>query len=437
MMWLGLLFAIMCIGVISENNGVPPHAQSISLQYGSDTQHLIQGFREKLVQCLRLGIYTDSPPYTVETLLHYLHLDYLHTNNTQNGLWVLSGMATRLALRMGYHRDGSNSSSISPFEAEMRRRTWAVIWNVDYSVSAHFDLPRMIHASKYDTAEPRNLVDTDFDINTEELPAARPDTEQTTIQYLVTKNRLIAVFAEITDLKVASPSCYTEIVKLDRRLNETYNAIPSGLKVQPVNPSVGGSPEVIMRRISLALSVQKSLCMLHRKYLLVAKSDKSSPAAVWTQIQQSHMTCIHAAVEILNHQSFLFQQTQPGGCLHQHWKFSSLINQGFLFATSILCSDLDQSSNSYVSGKQTAHSTGAEVAQRSRVLSRLKGAYAIWLQPSASSEEARKVAQAIRIVVAKHDYLAGGKQHQLCTISSPVSPALFAGVSLEVPVVRQ
>ena len=53
----------------------------------------------------------------------------------------------------------------------MRRRTWAVIWNVDYSVSAQFDLPRMIHASKYDTTEPRNLVDTNFDINTKELPA--------------------------------------------------------------------------------------------------------------------------------------------------------------------------------------------------------------------------------------------------------------------------
>lgn len=169
--------------------------------------------------------------------------------------------------------------------------------------------------------------------------------------------------------------------------------------------------------------------MLHRKYLPIAKSDKSSPTAVWTPVQQSHMACIDAAVEILNHQSFLFQQTQTGGCLRQHWKFSSLINQDFLFASSILCSDLDRSSSSYVSGKQTAHSTGAEVAQRSRVLSGLKGIYDIWLQSSTSSEEARKVAQAIRIVVAKHDHLAGRKQHQLCTISSPVSPALFAGVS--------
>lgn len=99
------------------------------------------------------------------------------------------------------------------FEAEMRRRTWDVIWNVDYSVSAQFDLPRMTHASKYDTAELRNLVDTNFDINTKELPAARPDTEQTKIRYLVTKNRLIAIFAEVSYLKVASPSCYTEIVK--------------------------------------------------------------------------------------------------------------------------------------------------------------------------------------------------------------------------------
>lgn len=224
-MWLGLRFAIMCIGVISENYGTPPHSQSIFSQHGSDTEPFIHQFREKLVQFLRMGLYTDCPPYTIETLLHYLHLEYLDSNDTQNGLWAISGMVTRLSMRMGYHRDGSNSSSISPFEAEMRRRTWAVIWNVDYSVSAQCDLPRMIHESEYDTAEPRNLVDTDFYINTKELPAARPDTEQATVQYLVTKNRLIAAFAEISDLKVSSPSCYTEIVKLNRRLDKTFHQV--------------------------------------------------------------------------------------------------------------------------------------------------------------------------------------------------------------------
>ncbi|EED16434.1 hypothetical protein TSTA_015220 [Talaromyces stipitatus ATCC 10500] len=66
--------------------------------------------------------------------------------------------------------------------------------NVTTLSPSGFGLPRMIHAFQFDTAEPRNLVDSYFDTNIKDLPAARPDTEQTTVQYLVTKTRLKAMY---------------------------------------------------------------------------------------------------------------------------------------------------------------------------------------------------------------------------------------------------
>ncbi|EWC48825.1 hypothetical protein DRE_00130 [Drechslerella stenobrocha 248] len=46
-------------------------------------------------------------------------------------LWVVTGMAVRIAQRMGVHRDGAKLS-LPPFEVEMRRRIWREILVLDF-----------------------------------------------------------------------------------------------------------------------------------------------------------------------------------------------------------------------------------------------------------------------------------------------------------------
>ena len=41
--------------------------------------------------------------------------------NRGNGIWVLNGLAIRIAESMGLHRDGGQLA-LSPFQAEIRRR---------------------------------------------------------------------------------------------------------------------------------------------------------------------------------------------------------------------------------------------------------------------------------------------------------------------------
>lgn len=78
-------------------------------------------YREKIVQCLVLGRYTKSVPYTIETLL-YFTVEHFQCEDTQVGNWTLLGMIVCLAMRMGYHRDAAHSPQISPYHGEMRRR---------------------------------------------------------------------------------------------------------------------------------------------------------------------------------------------------------------------------------------------------------------------------------------------------------------------------
>ena len=45
-------------------------------------------------------------------------------------LWVLSGIAVRIAQRMGLHKDAAGSE-LTPFQTEMRRRLWWQIFILD------------------------------------------------------------------------------------------------------------------------------------------------------------------------------------------------------------------------------------------------------------------------------------------------------------------
>jgi Fungal specific transcription factor domain len=296
----------------------------------------VQFYREKIVQCLILGKYTKAAPYTVETLLLYFAIEHNQCKDTQIGTWILLGMIVRIALRMGYHRDARHSARISPFHGEMRRRAWAVIFGLDIIVSSQIGLPRMIKERQSDTAELHNLLDSDFDEEVVNLPASRLDTDLTPMLYVVARTKMLSVFGKISDLTTSTqPSSYNDIMRLDKNLHEARIAIPQALQLRPMTRSITDSGDVVMQRIYLALLFHKAQCVLHRKYLIPAHSNN--------QYAYSRKSCIDAALQTLQHQSTLNQETRPGGQLYQHrWKVSSLINHDFLLATTILCLDLDR-----------------------------------------------------------------------------------------------
>lgn len=50
----------------------------------------------------------------------------------------------------------------------MQQRSWAMIVQLDLITSSQIRLPRMMKDWQSDTAEPRNLLDGDFDVNVTE-----------------------------------------------------------------------------------------------------------------------------------------------------------------------------------------------------------------------------------------------------------------------------
>ena len=235
-MWVALLYSMMCRAAlfnrasVTESEGVPPDYPYVDVHQEIAPSVSVQLLRERIVQCLILGRYTNPGPYTLESLLLYFATEYFLCPATEIGTFVLVGIIVRLAMRMGYHRDPSHLPSIKPLEVEMRRRVWASVFQLDLMMSAQVGLPRILKQGQSDTLEPRNIMDDDFDEHTLELPLARSDNDPTIILFIIARMRMASAFSIILDLttSMTQPS-YAQIMEADQVLSDALTGVPKCL----------------------------------------------------------------------------------------------------------------------------------------------------------------------------------------------------------------
>jgi hypothetical protein len=368
---------------------IPPSLSSARMDF----------YREKTVQCLILGNFTMCPPYTVEAFLQYFTIEYFRSQDTQYGVWMMVGMIVRVAFRMGYHREPSRFPNISPFKGEMRRRLWAMVVQLDLMSSTQVGLPRMIQPFMHDVREPRNLNDDDLDEDTTELPPSRPDTDPTINLYTVARNRVLHVFARVVDMTNSSTQpAYQDVMELDNALHAVFEKLPESMRAIRFTDFDKVDSNLAMRRLYLGLSFLRAKLMIHRPYLLLARTDK--------RYEDSRIACLDAALEMLKYQKLLDVKSRPGGWLWSHtwrlwavsWRLSSLVNHDFLLATTVLALELDNDISSPIvdSGDPMT-----EQVRSIEIVEALKDAYAIWLEGSEKSREAKRVAAALKVVLGK------------------------------------
>lgn len=84
----------------------------------------------------------------------------------------LLGIAVRIALRMGLHRDGT-ALGLPPVQAEERRRTWWQMQHLEIAVSQLVGTIAMSLYADWDTALPASIEDDDLTPDMNTLPAER------------------------------------------------------------------------------------------------------------------------------------------------------------------------------------------------------------------------------------------------------------------------
>ena len=111
-MWLGLLYSVLCLAMLSYHKvgDEPPEWKGRALDLANE-------YRLRTVQCLIKSDYTKPVEYTVETMILYVFGEYSSRWDADLGLWLIVSLITRIAFRMGYHRDSKWFPSITPFQA--------------------------------------------------------------------------------------------------------------------------------------------------------------------------------------------------------------------------------------------------------------------------------------------------------------------------------
>lgn len=422
-MWLGQLFAIMCLSSQFQQLVLAPNALTpLAMSPGQDNELAIATFQAKLVECLILGHYTEGGPCVVETLIMYFLSEVFPLKEVDVGIWMLVGTIVQIAMHMGYHRDAVHfPKSITPFAGEMRRRVWSMVLQIDFSISTQLGLPRLI--SQSNTSEPRNLYDSDFDESTTELPPSRPQTEVTPILYTLAKLRILSVGIQISDL-ISEPReyPYSEVLRLDQQINEAMDSLPSSMKWEGLSASLTATPLVLVQRIWLNMCIQRLKVVLHKRFLAQSFTDRQ-------QYTYSRSTCLTAAMKILEFQQLFDEETRPDGRLYQiRWRVSTAVTQDFLLATSVLCLHLQTRVQAHGQHSHPQQRNSLEIAviasQGGRIRELLRTSLDIWLRMSADSTEARRAAQALRYVLRET-----GPSALESTISGPSpSPLDFQGM---------
>ncbi|KIM92882.1 hypothetical protein OIDMADRAFT_173659 [Oidiodendron maius Zn] len=387
LLWISVLFSIMALAMQYQHLGEDPP--------DPETMARIHMFRERTVHCLVLGQFTWGKEYVLEAMVNYIALEMLLCKDADIGLWLVVGMLVQLALGLGYHRDARHFSNVSLFAGEMRRRVWAVIMQMDLRLSSQMGLPRLIQLHQCDTAEPSNLLDTDFDETTVELPPSRPETEVTPVLYVLAKSRIDRISGLVSDLLADTrEQPYTVIMEMDGKLQDAEASLPPIFRWQPLSQSFMVPPQIVMHRVWLQLAIPRLRIWLHRKYL--------APSYMQADYEYSRNACVQAGIKILEFQQLLDEETGPDGLLYPvRWMMITSLGQFvFLLGMSILCY--------YVQLAKVRPDVSLHQETGIRIYNLLRNTYPIWLRSSTVSREARRAADHLSLLLGLRGRKEGG-----------------------------
>ncbi|KAF2421042.1 hypothetical protein EJ08DRAFT_702206 [Tothia fuscella] len=161
---IALLFSVYAFG-LSSMTGVECE-RKLGLGRSSLLERLQHGTQQALTKASFLR---SSELVTLQALCHFLL--YMRSRLDAQTLWILSGVAFRISQRIGLHKD-DESTALTPFEREFRRRLWRQLMILDHTSSelAGTSANNSILIPSWDAKLPLNVNDNELFPGMTELP---------------------------------------------------------------------------------------------------------------------------------------------------------------------------------------------------------------------------------------------------------------------------
>jgi hypothetical protein len=206
--------------------------------------------------------------------------------------WLAAGFLLREAMMIGLHRDPINFKSISPFYAEIRRRLWATIVELDLQAALDTGVPAGISGDDYDCAPPSNLDDEEFSFSSTVIPASKPGSVLTRTSFQVSLAQTLGTRIRIVKIvnRIRLSSDYQEILDVSQVITTHLSQTP--LVITGQYPSEG-APSKFQQSLYLFL-VYRYLLALHRPFVLSLAETRNE------MYRYSREICVKACLSLLS-----------------------------------------------------------------------------------------------------------------------------------------
>lgn len=233
------------------------------INFGVSKAELSLKYRLGLEHALAQADFLSNPDLAlVQAFTIFLGLVRRH--DSPRYVWMMTGLAIRMAQALGLHRDGSHFSHLTPFEVEMRRRVWYALCALDLRASEDQGTDVTIAHSSYDTRLPLNINDEDINIETKVTPLERPGIADSTIAILMYR-------INDTSRKMISPG--TTLEEQDALLQEMSELFDRGYVQHSTEP---GSMVAWVGTTCLRLVVAKMTLLVYLPRLLASSDNRFS-----------------------------------------------------------------------------------------------------------------------------------------------------------------
>ena len=177
-------------------------------------------------------------------------------------IWISVGSLLRMAVHMGLHRDPVRLHKRTMYAAEMRRRIWNTILEVNLQSSISSGGPLLVSLDDFDTNPPGNFDDDQL-VTEDPAPQSENEFTQTSITIALRKTLplRLAITKFLNDL--SSHRTYEETLQLDAEFKETYKALRRTL--QNCKSHTGASPSQFEIRV-VDLHMHRYHSALHQPY---------------------------------------------------------------------------------------------------------------------------------------------------------------------------
>lgn len=142
------------------------------VNFGASKSDISLKYRLGLERCLAKADFLTNPNLVLVQALS-LFLMLVRRHESPRFVWMMTGLLIKAAQYIGLQRDGSHFPNLTPFDIEIRRRVWWIVFQLDIRSAEDQGTEPTIACGSFDTKYPLNINDSDIDASTKDVPAER------------------------------------------------------------------------------------------------------------------------------------------------------------------------------------------------------------------------------------------------------------------------